>query len=113
MSNSVTREGNVYTISAGLVHTAIVAIVGSLLGLCGYMIVWAINDAAWKARVDDKMSHVEQQLRNQLGTLAKEQLYIRDKVDRGILPIAEEKYGTLDERVTRLEDWRADSQRSR
>lgn len=40
-----------YLIPAPLVNKAILSIIGGIVLIAGYMVVWAINDAAFKATV--------------------------------------------------------------
>ena len=43
------RDG--YLIPAPLVNKAIISIIGSIFLIGAYMVVWAVNDASFKARV--------------------------------------------------------------
>lgn len=48
-----------YFIPAKLVNGLIVAIFGSLLTISGYMVVWGLNDAAFKARVLTELGYLK------------------------------------------------------
>ena len=48
-----------YQIEKGLVHKLILSIIGSILGVGAYMVVWGINDAAFKAKVMEYMIKVD------------------------------------------------------
>lgn len=47
-----------YLVPAPLVHKAIWSIIGSLIAIAGYMAIWAVNDAAFKARIEERINHI-------------------------------------------------------
>ena len=47
-----------YTIDSSLVNKLIAAIIAAILAIGGYMALWAINDSAWKARMDERWGSV-------------------------------------------------------
>ena len=47
-----------YFLAAGLVNKLIAAIILAIISVGGYMIVWALNDAEWKAAQAAKMDTV-------------------------------------------------------
>ena len=75
-----------YLIAKPLVHKAIVSIISGIIVIAGYMIVWAVNDASWKAKQEARIELV-------LG-----------EIDQGILDRA-------DERVRVLEEWKRDHEK--
>lgn len=79
------RNGNGYTIPAPLVHRVIVSIVFSILGIGGYMLAWAINDAARQAEQEARLDAIELQTR------------------MGVLPRADERLNDHERRIRRLE----------
>ena len=87
-----------YTIPAPLVHRGIMALVTLFFGLAGYMIVWALNDREWKA----------QQQTAQLA-FTKDLAAIRQLIDPGVLPRADERLKALERAVeqqsTDLREW--------
>jgi len=44
-----------YYLSAGLVNKLILSILTGIVVIAGYMIVWAVNDASWKASQETKL----------------------------------------------------------
>ena len=87
MIEQVKKVGENYQLPARLVHNLIRSIFGSILVIGGYMIIWAINDAAWKAALDVRIGQIEETLKGM------------DMA--GVLPRA-------DERLRALEGWRQD-----
>lgn len=53
-----------YEISAQLVHKLIGAIIAAILAIGGYMALWAISDASWKARMDERWAIVREAISN-------------------------------------------------
>jgi len=88
----VEREDDHYRISAGLVHKLIAAIFATLIGISGYMVVWGLDDRAYKADMIRRVTQNEEDSVRQ-GHL----------LDRGILPRAEERIVSLEKRVHELE----------
>jgi len=52
-----------YIIPTSLVSKLIIAIFGSLIGIGGYMVVWAINDGRWKTIIDERMASTQSTLK--------------------------------------------------
>ena len=48
-----------YQISSSLVNRLIAAIIIAIISIGGYMIVWAINDAQWKGRLEERWMTME------------------------------------------------------
>ena len=71
------REKDGYFVPASLVNKLIIAIFGSLVAVGGYMIVWAINDARWKAGQDANISG----LRDEIGNLEQDIEDIDERFD--------------------------------
>ena len=46
-----------YLVPKPLVHWAIISILGGLLTLGGYMVVWNTDDKAWKAKMEERWSN--------------------------------------------------------
>ena len=49
-------SGEAYRIPAPLVHNILKSIVGAFIFIGGYMVVWGINDAAFKSKVLTELS---------------------------------------------------------
>lgn len=49
-----------YQIESSLVHKLLMSIIGSILVIGGYMIVWAYLDARWKGELDTRMEQIQQ-----------------------------------------------------
>ena len=54
--------GDGYLVPAPLVHKAIWSIIGSLIAIAGYMAIWAVNDAAFKARVEERINQIAKRM---------------------------------------------------
>jgi hypothetical protein len=54
-----TKYGNLYSVPAPLVHNILKSVVGAILILGGYMVVWGINDATFKATVITKLTFID------------------------------------------------------
>ena len=81
-----------YRISARLVHNLILAVFGSILTYGGYMAIWAINDASWKAALDERLTNMAFRISA-----------LEQSTAVGVLPIARERINQLDQRVRDLE----------
>ena len=51
-----------YFVPASLVNKLILGIFASLLSLAGYMVLWAMNDAEWKAHQEGTTDVLQQQI---------------------------------------------------
>lgn len=80
-----TRNGNRYEVPARLVHWLLISIIGAIVSIGGYMVAWAINDAAVNASRDAALRAVSRR--------------VQTWEDRGVLDEA-------DERLHELEQWR-------
>lgn len=58
----VTRDVDGYTIPAPLVHKLLLCIVTSILGIGGYMVLWGVNDAKFKARVLTELQYLKERV---------------------------------------------------
>ena len=93
VSREQDEEGNgFYRISSRLVHMAIIAIIGALLSLGGYMVAWALNDSYWKSAKNERDAAQEARL-----------AVIEAQLMQGILPIARERVIQLERRIESLE----------
>ena len=85
MVRQIKKADEAYELPARLVHNLIRSIFGTIVIIGGYMIIWAINDAAWKAQLDIRIEKIEQALM---------------AIDAaGILPRAEERIRSLEQRM--------------
>jgi len=53
-----------YQISSSLVHKLIAAIISAIVLIGSYMIVWAINDANWKGRLEERWIDIERMVKD-------------------------------------------------
>ena len=96
--------GASYTISARLVHWGITSIISGIVVIGGYMIVWAINDSAWRARVTAEVSAIHARMeakREDVEAITA----LRDQVRLNGIVLTESRdlLARIDERVKRLE----------
>lgn len=56
-----------YQIPASLVHRLITSIIVAIVTIGGYMILWAINDAASKASWAERLNQMEKRLDRDVG----------------------------------------------
>lgn len=79
-----------YFMPASLVNRLILAIVGAILAIGGYMVLWAMSDVAWKSTQELKINEI-----------AKDMGALSEKHTDGIHPIAAERIlainGVLDD----------------
>jgi fructose-specific phosphotransferase system component IIB len=95
MQTRVTKDeevATVYQIPAPLVHRLIVAVISGILAIGGYMVVWAINDSAWRTRIEVAMETQGAQID-----------VIQKQVSGGILPITAAKILEIERRIDRVE----------
>ena len=85
-----------YFMPANLVNKLIVAIITAILTIGGYMILWAINDAAYKTLQETKIDVVTAQL-------ALVNAKVTTMQTDGILPRAQERINAINLRLGRLE----------
>ena len=85
------RENGKYIISARLVHGLIVAIFSALLGIAGWMVVWAANDSKWKGGMQADLQNFERALGK-----------IEAQLAPGVLPRADERLRALELDVVEL-----------
>ena len=88
----VERDDDHYRIAASLVHKLIAAIFAALIGISGYMMVWGLDDRAYKVEMTARLFQCEQVNEKQDGIL-----------ERGILPRTEERINSLESRVRQVE----------
>ena len=84
--------GRGYYLSASLVNRLIATIFTTILGIAGYMIVWAVNDSTYKstqeARIDAMVVDIKE---------------LKEAVKPGILPIANERIHNMEIQMNRIE----------
>jgi hypothetical protein len=51
-----------YAVPSPLVHRALASIIGGICVIGGYMIIWAVNDAAFKARIEERLMQIERRM---------------------------------------------------
>jgi len=81
-----------YIISQKLVNALIISIFGSLLGIAGYMVIWAQTDSAFKADLMARIVFIERDVGS-----------VKTKVDGGILPLAHERIENISGRLREVE----------
>ena len=106
MATPVTENGGgaSYTISARLVHWGITSIISGIVVIGGYMVVWAINDSAWRARVTTEVNEIHERMEAKRGDI-EAITALRDQVRLNgiILTESRDLLARIDERVKRLE----------
>ena len=80
-----------YVVPTTLVHWAITSIIGGILAIGAYMVVWAINDAAWKSALEGKLVAIELRISE-----------VKQVI--GVVPTNTEKIHTLEDRVRTIEE---------
>ena len=91
-------EPDTIHISPALAKVLAGAILSSLLGIAGYMTLWAFNDAAFKQRVISHLDFLEKGMAEVRQTVA-------------VVPANTQKIADLKERVLRLEDSKQDKRK--
>jgi hypothetical protein len=84
----ITRSDDDYRIPAPVVHWLITGIAGSIIAIGAYMVAWAVNDAAWKASLLNRIETIERHITK-----------IETKVEGGILPLARERIDALERKL--------------
>ena len=85
-----------YIISTRLVHWLITTIFTSIIAVGAYMVVWAINDATYKATVLARLTA------NELIT-DKIEIVLQSHITEGAHAVSRERIDQLDRRLSRLE----------
>ena len=85
-------DGDAYEVPAKLVNWLVYSILGSLVAIGGYMVVWNRSDNEWKTSLMVRMESVQEKL----GSL-------QHKIDSGILPRTEERINALNGRLDQIE----------
>ena len=91
MAQQIKRQAEEYLVPAPLVHRLIISIFAALIGLAGYMVIWALNDVKWKSKQESR-----------LDSIMAEQANMKDLLEVGVLPRADERLKAL-ERFLRKE----------
>jgi hypothetical protein len=55
-------DDRTYKLPSTLVHRAIGSIIGSICLIGGYMVIWAVNDSAFKARIEERLIQIERRM---------------------------------------------------
>jgi hypothetical protein len=53
---------NEYHVPSTLVHRALFSIIGGIVVIGGYMVIWAVNDSAFKARIEERLAQIERRM---------------------------------------------------
>jgi hypothetical protein len=53
---------NEYHVPSALVHRALFSIIGGIVVIGGYMVIWAVNDSAFKARIEERLAQIERRM---------------------------------------------------
>jgi hypothetical protein len=85
-------DGDAYQVPAKLVNWLVYSILGALLTIGGYMVVWNRSDNAWKAV-----------LMTRIDTMNESITELKLKVNTGVLPIAQQRLDSLDYRLQMIE----------
>jgi hypothetical protein len=85
-------EQQTYTFNARLVHGLILAIFASLISIAGYMILWAQNDASFKADLIRRLQVQERDV-----------AIIQMQISQGVLPLARQRLETVEREVRELQ----------
>lgn len=87
------EEGNgIYKISAGLVHKVLLSIIGGMLTIAAYMVLWALNDTGWKHSMTERIAAQD-----------KEIAALKVQLSEGVLPVARQQLKELERRMNRVE----------
>ena len=90
---SMHNNGNgTYTLSASLVHRAIMACIGGIVTIAGYMVVWAVQDARGSGELEIRLVQLEREV-----------AALRAAQALGSLPLSRERLNALESRISKLE----------
>ena len=56
------RRPDEYQVPSTLVHRALFSIIGGICLIGGYMVIWAVNDSAFKARIEERLTQIERRI---------------------------------------------------
>ena len=90
---TVAKEDRNYVISAPLVHKLIMSIIGGIVAIGAYMVIWALNDTEWKATITTRLEALREDVAE-----------IKAETGEGQLNVARERLDTLEDRVRQLEE---------
>jgi len=85
-------DGDAYEVPAKLVNWLVYSILAALISIGGYMVVWNRSDNTWKAV-----------LMQRIDTMNESIVELKLKVNSGILPVAQQRFDSLDYRLQMLE----------
>lgn len=87
----IARDEGRYLVPVALVHWAITSIILGIITIGGYMVIWAVNDASWKASQQEKLSKIESSV-------------VKMELMMSVVPTNTEKIRQLEDKVRDIQD---------